>query len=58
MFGTRTSEIVELINPEDGPKGLKAKVIMNGHYNGELWGLDTHPDNSTFFTVGEDEMLA
>ena len=49
---------MELINPEEGPKGLKAKVIMNGHYNGELWGLDTHPDNSTFFTVGEDEMLA
>jgi echinoderm microtubule-associated protein-like 6 len=31
---------------------------MQGHYYGELWGLTVHPNNSTFYTVGEDQLLA
>lgn len=31
---------------------------MQGHFAGELWGLTVHPTSLSFYTVGEDEMLA
>lgn len=45
LVGTRGGEIVEF----GGPKPL---VHMRSHYNGELWGLATHPAREEFITVG------
>ncbi|CAD8200325.1 unnamed protein product [Paramecium octaurelia] len=56
LFGTRRSEIAEILSYEEGQK-IQCKLLMQGHFNGELWGLDTHPTQNIFYTVGEDEML-
>ena len=51
LVGTRGSEIIEFIN--------KAPVVhIRGHFDGELWGLTTHPNQACYYTVGEDMMLA
>ena len=31
---------------------------MRAHYEGELWGLATHPVKEEFVTIGQDNMLA
>ena len=49
--GTRGSEIIEFSNK-------KPKVVMRGHWDGELWGLCTHPKQQLFYTVGEENFLA
>lgn len=50
LIGTRSSDIVELVN--------KAPTVhIRGHFDGELWGLTTHPSQHVFYTVGEDMML-
>jgi len=53
--GTRGSEIVEL---KASNRWTKAQVLMRGHFNNELWGLTVHPTQNTFYTVGEDGLLA
>lgn len=52
LVGTRGGEIVEF---GAGPKPL---VLMRGHYEGELWGLATHPTKEEYITVGQDNFLA
>jgi microtubule-associated protein-like 6 len=52
LVGTRGGEIVEFNN---GPKPL---VYMRSHYEGELWGLATHPSREEFITVGQDNFMA
>jgi len=37
VIGTRGSEILELT------KDKKSKIVVKGHWDGELWGLVTHP---------------
>ena len=31
---------------------------MQGHYEGELYGLVAHPKKEIFYTVGDDNILA
>eukprot|EP00741_Cyanophora_paradoxa_P013198 tig00000178_g12750.t1 len=62
LVGTRTSEIYEI-------KGEQTTLLLQGHsasgtwqgkpadYQGELWGLATHPRKSVFVTAGEDRTL-
>jgi echinoderm microtubule-associated protein-like 6 len=45
LVGTRGGEIVEF----GGPKPM---VYMRSHFDGELWGLATHPTKEEFITVG------
>jgi microtubule-associated protein-like 6 len=58
LFGTRRSEIVEIKPPFEKGRKIEAKLLMQGHYHEELWGLAVHPNQLTFFTCGEDELLA
>jgi len=51
LIGTRGSEIIELV-------GKNPTVHIRGHFDGELWGLTTHPSQSLYYTVGEDMMMA
>ena len=51
LVGTRGGEIIEF-------EGNKAKILLRGHFDGELWGLCSHPKKNIFFTVGEDKLLA
>ncbi|EGR30612.1 hypothetical protein IMG5_127930 [Ichthyophthirius multifiliis] len=53
-IGTRASEIIQILDINQN----KYKHIMHGHFQGELWGLATHPRQQIFFTVGEDNILA
>ena len=53
VFGTRGSEIVEYSYASN-----RHKVVCNGHWEGELYGLATQPQSPYFYTVGEDTMLA
>jgi len=50
--GTRSSEIVEF--DENGV----ARVLMRGHFDDELWGLDIHPLEPKVATFGRDNLLA
>ncbi|KRX05725.1 WD40-repeat-containing domain [Pseudocohnilembus persalinus] len=50
-IGSRSGEIAERVNE-------KPKVLVKGHFDGELWGLAVHAKNNQFFTVGEDNLLA
>jgi WD40 repeat protein/Ca2+-binding EF-hand superfamily protein len=54
LIGTRGGEILEL----DPQEPSQAKVILRGHFDGELWGLAAHPTRDEFVTVGEDFLLA
>ena len=51
LVGTRGGEIIEF-------EGNKPKILLRGHFDGELWGLCSHPKKNIFFTVGEDKLLA
>jgi microtubule-associated protein-like 6 len=51
LVGTRGGEIVEF----GGPKPI---VYIRSHFDGELWGLATHPTREEFVTVGQDNVLA
>ena len=52
LVGTRGAEIIEFDTRQ------KAKVLMRGHFDSELWGLATHPTKPEIFTVGRDSLLA
>lgn len=51
IIGTRGSEVIELVSKNP-------TVHIRGHFDGELWGLATHPSQGVYYTVGEDMMLA
>lgn len=38
-------------------EGLKPKLIMSGHYDGELWGCAVHPSNDQYVTCGGDNTV-
>ena len=45
LVGTRGGEIMEF-------GGAKPLIHMRSHYEGELWGLATHPSKEEFITIG------
>ena len=49
LIGTRGSEIIEY-----NTNTKERKIILNGHFNLELWGLAQNPSKDEFVTVGED----
>ena len=51
MAGTRGGEIIEV------QKGTSAQVVMDGHFDKELWGLAVSKNKSEFFTGGQDKLL-
>jgi microtubule-associated protein-like 6 len=51
LVGTITSEIYSI----DSSK--KATLLVNGHADGELWGMATHPQKRIFATAGDDRTL-
>ena len=51
LFGTRSADLIK-INP-DGTN----TVFMNGHFEGELWGLASHPSQPLVVTAGDDKTL-
>lgn len=54
LVGTKAGEIWEV----EGYQG-EPKLIMQGHYDKELWGLATHPtDADQFITAGEEGAVA
>lgn len=53
LVGTRGGEILEFKSSKPKPD-----IHMRSHYEGELWGLATHPVKEEFVTIGQDMMLA
>lgn len=53
VAGTRGGQVIELQTTQQG--GLQARLLINAHAAGELWGLDTHPSKSEYATAGEGE---
>ena len=52
LVGTKESEFIE-ITEKTGEK----RMITNGHGEGELWGLATHPTQAKFMSASEDGTL-
>jgi hypothetical protein len=53
VAGTRGGQVIELQTTQQG--GLQARLLINAHAAGELWGLDSHPSKSEYATAGEGE---
>jgi len=52
LVGTRGGQIFEVTK-----NGKSANLILQGHYNGELWGLAVHPSENKFVTCGGDSTI-
>mmetsp|Transcript_16129 Transcript_16129/g.13674 ORF Transcript_16129/g.13674 Transcript_16129/m.13674 type:complete len:274 (+) Transcript_16129:3639-4460(+) len=51
LIGTRGAEIYEV------KKNGQAELLLQGHYDGELWGLACSPDSSKYVTCGGDSTV-
>uniref|UniRef100_H3AL06 EMAP like 5 n=1 Tax=Latimeria chalumnae TaxID=7897 RepID=H3AL06_LATCH len=49
LVGTRNAEIIEV-----GEKNAACNVLVNGHMDGPIWGLATHPSRDVFLSAAED----
>lgn len=49
LVGTRNAEIIEV-----GEKNAACNILINGHMDGPLWGLATHPTRDFFLSAAED----
>ncbi|GMH62047.1 hypothetical protein TrLO_g8072 [Triparma laevis f. longispina] len=52
LVGTASSDIIELDIPTGG-----AKSILNGHFGGEMWGLDANPIGGNVCAISDDGVL-
>lgn len=48
-MGTRNAEIIEV-----GEKNAACNILVNGHMDGPIWGLGTHPSRDVFLSAAED----
>uniref|UniRef100_A0A8C7YJ93 EMAP like 5 n=1 Tax=Oryzias sinensis TaxID=183150 RepID=A0A8C7YJ93_9TELE len=49
LVGTRNAEIIEV-----GEKNAACNILVNGHMDGPIWGLCTHPSRDVFLSAAED----
>ncbi|GAB5573088.1 echinoderm microtubule-associated protein-like 5 isoform X3 [Prionailurus iriomotensis] len=49
LVGTRSAEIIEV-----GEKNAACNILVNGHVDGPIWGLVTHPSRDFFLSAAED----
>uniref|UniRef100_A0A8C0M4E5 EMAP like 5 n=1 Tax=Canis lupus familiaris TaxID=9615 RepID=A0A8C0M4E5_CANLF len=49
LVGTRNAEIIEV-----GEKNAACNILVNGHVDGPIWGLVTHPSRDFFLSAAED----
>uniref|UniRef100_A0A8C8VLX9 EMAP like 5 n=1 Tax=Pelusios castaneus TaxID=367368 RepID=A0A8C8VLX9_9SAUR len=49
LVGTRNAEIIEV-----GEKNAACNILINGHMDGPIWGLATHPSRDFFLSAAED----
>lgn len=49
LVGTRNAEIIEV-----GEKNAACNILVNGHMDGPVWGLGTHPTRDVFLSAAED----
>ncbi|KAL8169066.1 UNVERIFIED_CONTAM: Echinoderm microtubule-associated protein-like 5 [Gekko kuhli] len=49
LVGTRNAEIIEV-----GEKNAACNILNNGHMDGPIWGLATHPSRDVFLSAAED----
>uniref|UniRef100_A0AAY4A246 Echinoderm microtubule-associated protein-like 5 n=1 Tax=Denticeps clupeoides TaxID=299321 RepID=A0AAY4A246_9TELE len=49
LVGTRNAEIIEV-----GEKNAACNILVNGHMDGPIWGLGTHPTRDVFLSAAED----
>lgn len=52
LTGMRNGTMYE-IDEESGKKTL----LMNGHHEGEAWGLAVCPEANSIFTIGDDNKI-
>ena len=48
-MGTKDSEIIEI-----GEKNGQVTMLVQGHGEGEIWGLATHPSKEVFASASDD----
>lgn len=48
-MGTKDGEIIEV-----GEKNAASNILTNGHMQGEIWGLATHPAKDMFISASDD----
>nr|XP_034963441.1 echinoderm microtubule-associated protein-like 5 isoform X5 [Zootoca vivipara] len=49
LVGTKNAEIIEV-----GEKNAACNILINGHMDGPIWGLATHPSRDVFLSAAED----
>uniref|UniRef100_A0A673XFV8 EMAP like 5 n=1 Tax=Salmo trutta TaxID=8032 RepID=A0A673XFV8_SALTR len=49
LVGTRNAEIIEV-----GEKNAACNILVNGHMDGPIWGVGTHPTRDVFLSAAED----
>ncbi|TRY96368.1 hypothetical protein DNTS_033743 [Danionella cerebrum] len=49
LVGTKDGEIMEV-----GEKNAASNTIINGHTQGRIWGLATHPSKDVFISASDD----
>ena len=48
-MGTKDGEIIEV-----GEKNAASNILIDGHMEGEIWGLATHPSKDIFISASND----
>ncbi|XP_062320153.1 echinoderm microtubule-associated protein-like 6 isoform X2 [Osmerus eperlanus] len=49
LVGTKDGEVIEV-----GEKNAASNILINGHMQGEIWGLATHPSKDIFISASDD----